>query len=122
MDWTASKMVPAVFDLIFPASQEHRLRPWVAICMVKQKQKRCLEAKQENYSMSSIKTFAIAAALVVGAASVAMAQGSGTSASPSTASEASGGGGTHKDAPRTGSASSDQKIFNNQNGYSGGKQ
>jgi len=72
--------------------------------------------------MSKIKAFAIAAALVVSAAPMAMAQDSGYANSPAAAAQASGGSGTHRDAPRTGSASSDQKIFNNQNGYSGGNQ
>jgi hypothetical protein len=69
--------------------------------------------------MSTIKTLAIAAALAVGASSLAMAQQTG---SPAGNAAASGGPGTHQGAEKTGSASSNQKVEKNQNGYQGGHQ
>lgn len=69
--------------------------------------------------MSTIKTLAIAAALAVGASSLAMAQQTGT---PTGNAAMSGGSGTHKDAQKTGSASNTQKVQKNQNGYQGGHQ
>ncbi len=69
--------------------------------------------------MSTIKTLAIAAALVVGASSLAMAQQTG---SPAGNAAASGGPGTHQGAEKTGSASNKQKVEKNQNGYQGGHQ
>ncbi len=69
--------------------------------------------------MSTIKTLAIAAALAVGASSLAMAQQTGT---PAGNAGMSGGPGTHQGAQKTGSASSNQKVQKNQNGYQGGHQ
>jgi hypothetical protein len=69
--------------------------------------------------MSTIKTLAIAAALAVGASSLAMAQQTG---SPAGNAAASGGPGTHQGAEKTGSASNNQKVEKNQNGYQGGHQ
>jgi hypothetical protein len=64
--------------------------------------------------MTKFKTLAIAAALAVGASSLAMAQAPG---STSGNAAASGGSGTHQSSPRTGSAESNQKILKNKNGY-----
>jgi hypothetical protein len=74
--------------------------------------------------MSTIKTLAIAAALTVGASSLAMpslamAQQNGN---PAGNAAASGGPGTHQGAEKTGSASNNQKVQKNQNGYQGGHQ
>ena len=69
--------------------------------------------------MSTIKTLAIAAALAVGASSLAMAQQTGT---PAGNAGMSGGPGTHQDSQKTGSASNKQKVEKNQNGYQGGHQ
>ena len=69
--------------------------------------------------MSTIKTLAIAAALAVGASSFAMAQQTGN---PAGNAAASGGPGTHQGAEETGSASNNQKVEKNQNGYQGGHQ
>jgi hypothetical protein len=74
--------------------------------------------------MSTIKTLAIAAALAVGASSLAMpslamAQQTGN---PAGNAAASGGPGNHQGAEKTGSASSNQKVYKNQNGYQGGHQ
>jgi hypothetical protein len=79
--------------------------------------------------MSKIKTLAIAAALFAGATSLAAAQGTmgqgtgtnGNSPSQNSPSQMTGGAGAHKDTPRTGAADTQQKIQNNQNGYSGDK-
>jgi hypothetical protein len=68
--------------------------------------------------MSTIKTLAIAAALAIGASSLAMAQ-TGT---PAGNAAASGGPGTHQGAEKTGSQSNTQKVQKNQNGYQGGHQ
>jgi Spy/CpxP family protein refolding chaperone len=70
--------------------------------------------------MSTIKTLAVAAALLAGASSLAMAQGTmnqGTG-SPSNNAQMSGGSGSHRDTPRTGAGDTQQKIQKNQNGYS----
>ena len=67
--------------------------------------------------MSIIKTLAISAAVVVGAASLAMAQ----QGNPAVNAGASGGSGTHQSAQKTGSAANDQKVLHNQNGYRGGR-
>jgi hypothetical protein len=64
--------------------------------------------------MSNVKTIAVAAALLIGASSLAMAQSTGNNAA------ASGGSGTHAGAMKSGSASNTQKVEKNQNGYSGG--
>jgi uncharacterized protein YdeI (BOF family) len=70
--------------------------------------------------MSTIKTIAIAAALFVGASSLAMAQGSpGQSGNPANNAAASGGSGTHHGSMKTGSAASTKKFIKNQNGYRG---
>jgi hypothetical protein len=69
--------------------------------------------------MSTIKTLAIAAALAVGASSLAMAQQTG---SPAGNAAMSGGSGTHQSSEKTGSASNTQKVQKNQNGYQGGHQ
>ena len=73
--------------------------------------------------MSIVKTLALAAALAVGASSMAMAQMSNSpSGTPSGNAAASGGPGTHQDSQKTGSASNTQKVIKNQNGYQGGHQ
>ncbi len=69
--------------------------------------------------MSTIKTLAIAAALAVGASSLAMAQQTG---SPAGNAAMSGGSGNHQSSEKTGSASNSQKVQKNQNGYQGGHQ
>jgi hypothetical protein len=73
--------------------------------------------------MSTLKTLALASALVLGASQIVLAQAGPTTpgGTGSTANDAahSGGSGTHKGAQRTGSASSNQKIMKNQNGYQG---
>ena len=74
--------------------------------------------------MSTIKTLAVAAALAVGTSSLAMpslamAQQTGN---PAGNAAASGGPGTHQGAEKTGSASNNQKVEKNQNGYQGGHQ
>jgi hypothetical protein len=51
--------------------------------------------------------------------SLAMAQQTG---SPAGNAAASGGPGTHQGAEKTGSASNNQKVEKNQNGYQGGHQ
>jgi hypothetical protein len=57
-------------------------------------------------------------ALVIGLSSAAFAQQSATGNTATNASR-SGGPGTHVGAERTGSASSNEKVLGNQNGYSG---
>jgi hypothetical protein len=74
--------------------------------------------------MSTIKTLAIAAALAVGASSLAMpslamAQQTGN---PAGNAAMSGGSGNHQSSEKTGSASNSQKVQKNQNGYQGGHQ
>jgi Spy/CpxP family protein refolding chaperone len=69
--------------------------------------------------MMTIKTLVIAAALAVGASSLAMAQQTRT---PAGNAAASGGPGTHQGAEKTGSASNKQKVEKNQDGYQGGHQ
>lgn len=69
--------------------------------------------------MSTMKTLAVAAALVVGAASLVMAQ---TTGDPANNAAASGGPGTHQGAEKTGSASNTQKVIKNQNGYEPGRE
>jgi hypothetical protein len=64
--------------------------------------------------MSTVKTLAIASALLVGAASMALAQ---TTGNPATNSRASGGSGTHQSSQVTGSGANTQKVIKNQNGY-----
>jgi hypothetical protein len=79
--------------------------------------------------MKSIKTLAIAAALVAGVSTLALAQ-SGTSSSgmsqptgsPQQNAKSSGGPGTHVGAPKTGTADSNAKVLHNQNGYKGDQQ
>jgi hypothetical protein len=77
--------------------------------------------------MTSIKTIAIAAALVAGVSTIALAQ-SGTSgmSQPGSSTEqnakASGGPGTHVGAPKTGTAESNAKVLHNQNGYKNDRQ
>jgi hypothetical protein len=78
--------------------------------------------------MKSIKTLAIAAALVAGVSSLALAQSSPSQpmSQPSGSTEqnakASGGPGTHVGAPKTGTAESNAKVLHNQNGYKPEKQ
>jgi hypothetical protein len=71
--------------------------------------------------MSTLKTLALASALVFGASQVVLAQAGPNTPGGTTANDAaaSGGSGTHKGAQRTGSASSNQKVMKNQNGYQG---
>ena len=71
--------------------------------------------------MSNIKTLAIAAALLVGASSLAMSQ-SALAQSTQNNAGASGGPGTHQGAMKSGSAESNQKVQKNQNGYAPGQQ
>jgi hypothetical protein len=70
-------------------------------------------AKRRN-QMATIKSVAIAAALLLGASSLAMAQTTNSNAA------ASGGPGTHAGAMKSGSAANSQKVEKNQNGYTGG--
>ena len=63
--------------------------------------------------MSTLKTIALAAALGLGAASVAMAQ----NGAPAFNAEHSGGSGTHASSVKTGSGANTQKVDRNQNGY-----
>jgi Spy/CpxP family protein refolding chaperone len=69
--------------------------------------------------MKSIKTLAVAAALLAGASSLAMAQSTMSQPNNSTEQNAakSGGPGTHVGAPKTGTAESNAKVLHNQNGY-----
>jgi Spy/CpxP family protein refolding chaperone len=64
----------------------------------------------------NIKSIAIAAALLVGASSLAMAQSTQNNAG------ASGGPGTHAGAMKSGSGENNQKVYGNQNGYAPGRQ
>lgn len=64
--------------------------------------------------MSTIKTFALAGALVVGVTSMALAQ---TTGNPASNAGASGGSGTHQSSQVTGSGANTQKVIKNQNGY-----
>jgi phage gp45-like len=66
--------------------------------------------------MSTIKIFATAAALLLGASAVTVAQAQ-VNGNPRTNAAASGGSGSHRDTPQTGSAATDAKIIHNQNGY-----
>jgi len=66
--------------------------------------------------MKKLTTLAIAAALLAGAPAIASAQETGN---PATNAASSGGSGTHKGAMKTGTASSNQKVLKNQNGYQG---
>jgi hypothetical protein len=66
--------------------------------------------------MTSIKSLAVAAALLAGASSLAMA------ASTEQNAAASGGPGTHVGAPKTGTAESNAKVLHNQNGYKANQQ
>jgi hypothetical protein len=81
--------------------------------------------------MSNIKSLAIAAALLVGASSLAMSQSalaqsalvqSALAQSTQNNAGASGGPGTHAGAMKSGSAENNQKVEKNQNGYAPGKQ
>jgi len=79
--------------------------------------------------MKSIKTIAMAAALVAGVSTMALAQsGNGPSgmSQPGSSTEqnakASGGPGTHVGAPKTGTAESNAKVLHNQNGYKNDRQ
>jgi hypothetical protein len=75
--------------------------------------------------MSNIKSLAIAAALLVGASSLAMSQSGmaqSTQNSTQTNAAASGGPGTHAGAIKSGSAANNQKVEKNQNGYAPGHQ
>jgi hypothetical protein len=67
--------------------------------------------------MSTLKTLAIAAALALGASSLAMAR---TTGNPAGNAAMSGGSGNHQSTQKTGSASNTQKVQKNQNGYQGG--
>jgi len=68
--------------------------------------------------MSRTKTLAVAAALMLGASSLAMAQSGNTAGNAAV----SGGSGAHQNSPKTGSASNTQKVQKQQNGYQGGHQ
>jgi hypothetical protein len=75
--------------------------------------------------MSTLKTLAIASALVLGASQLALAQTAAAPGAPGTPADnasASGGPGTHAGAKTTGSAANTQKIMKNQNGYKSGQQ
>jgi hypothetical protein len=74
--------------------------------------------------MSILKSLVIASMLIAGASQLAFAQTSqgGANGSPATNAQSSGGSGTHVGAQKTGSASNDEKVLKNQNGYQGGKQ
>ena len=68
--------------------------------------------------MSITKTLAVAAALTLGASSLAMAQSGNTAGNAA----ASGGSGAHQSSQKTGSAANSQKVQKQQNGYQGGHQ
>ena len=68
--------------------------------------------------MSITKTLAVAAALTLGASSLAMAQSGNTAGNAAT----SGGSGAHQSSQKTGSASNTQNVQKQQNGYQGGHQ
>ena len=68
--------------------------------------------------MTKTKLAITIAALVIGLSGAALAQQSATGNTAINASR-SGGAGTHVGAERTGSASSNEKVLGNQNGYSG---
>jgi hypothetical protein len=74
--------------------------------------------------MSTLKTIAIASALVFGATQLALAQTAqgGSNGNAAQNAQMSGGSGTHKGAQTTGSESNSQKVLKNQNGYQPGKQ
>ena len=72
--------------------------------------------------MSTIKTLAIAAALAVGATSLAMPAMAQQTGTPAGNAAMSGGPGSHQGAEKTGSASNTKKVEKNQNGYQGGHQ
>jgi hypothetical protein len=71
--------------------------------------------------MSSLKTLAIASALVLGASQLVFAQAGPVTGSPTSPDNAaaSGGSGTviHKGAMRSSRHSSNQKVMKNQSGY-----
>jgi hypothetical protein len=70
--------------------------------------------------MSTLKTLSVAAALIVGASTLAMAQNTMNqgAAAPNSPAAATGGSGSHRDTPKTGAADTTEKILKNQNGYS----
>jgi hypothetical protein len=68
--------------------------------------------------MSITKTLAVAAALMVGASSLATAQTGNTAGNAA----ASGGSGAHQSSQKTGSQSNTQKVLKQQNGYQPGHQ
>ena len=74
--------------------------------------------------MATLKTLAIASALVLGASQLAFAQAGNNTGNGSSENNAamSGGPGSHQGAQKTGSASNSQKVYKNQNGYQSGKQ
>jgi hypothetical protein len=80
--------------------------------------------KQETIKMKNIKSLAIAAALLAGASSLAMAQSNMSQPSGNTQQNAasSGGAGTHTTGVKTGTASNNEKVLHNQNGYKNGQQ
>jgi uncharacterized protein YdeI (BOF family) len=77
--------------------------------------------------MKTMKTIAMAAALVAGVSTMALAQSNPSGMSQSGNSteqnaQSSGGPGTHVGAPKTGTAESNAKVLKNQNGYKPDKQ
>jgi Spy/CpxP family protein refolding chaperone len=72
--------------------------------------------------MSTMKTLAVAAALMVGAAPLAVTPTLAQNGDPASNAAASGGSGTHTGAQKTGSASNTQKVQKNQNGYQPGRE
>jgi len=67
--------------------------------------------------MSTIKTLALSAVLLAGAASMALAQQSQSPGNPANNAAASGGSGTHQNSQVTGSGGNTQKVIKNQDGY-----
>jgi Spy/CpxP family protein refolding chaperone len=81
-----------------------------------------LGVAREEINVPKIKSVAIAAALLIGASSLAMAQATGNAGNTGNNAAASGGPGTHAGAIKSGSSSNNQKVEKNQNGYAGGHQ
>lgn len=75
--------------------------------------------------MSTMKTLGLALGIAFAASSFAFAQQGNPAANeqgnPAANAAASGGGGTHQNSLRTGSAGSTQKTLRNQQGYRGGR-
>lgn len=70
-----------------------------------------------EYEMRTMKTLSLAIAIAFAAPSLALAQ----QGNPASNAAASGGGGTHQNSVKTGSAANSRKVLRNQNGYRGGR-